>query len=240
MLATVLTYTLYVGYREMETTTLKKLQVRTATPADVSVVARLDHQATLSPLGRSFYDDLLKPTGTDTLLFLEAVFRHDASSWGNTEDFVLLEVNGAVAAGCAVYQPSTAASKAGPIKLDSLPGVAKALGWSSAQATEFSAACKQMWQGSADFLAPHADMIVEAVAVFPEFRGRGFGHRLMNAAKARSRSLGANTLGVMVIHGNDVAARLYQQHFKPYISYHADYFESEFSGITKFRTKLSP
>ena len=238
MLAMVFTYGLYVKCSMMGTTTPDKLVVRGATAADVSIVARLDHQATLPPLGHSFYDDLLKPTGTDTLTFLEAVFRHNANSFGSVEDFILLELNGTVAAGCAVYKPNPAETDAGPLKLEALPNVAEALGWKHEQTEAFLTACKQIWEGPTDFLVPQAEMIIEAVAVLPEFRGCGLGHRLMEAAKERAKQLGARTLGVMVIHGNDAAEHLYRQHFQPYISFHADYFDGEFPGITKFRTKL--
>lgn len=238
MSVTVFAYRLYVNYEVMGTVALEKLCVRAATAADTSIVACLDYQATLPPSGRSFYEDLLKPTGTDTLMFLEAVFRHNASSWGSVEDFILLELDGTVAAGCAVYKPVPAEIKGGPLNLDSLPEVASSLGWSRAQAEEFSSACKQMWEGAGEFLKPQAEMLVEAVAVLPNFRGCGLGHRLMEAAKAKAKSLGARTLGVMVIHGNDAAEHLYRQHFQLHISYHADYFDDEFPGITKFRTNL--
>ena len=213
------------------------VQVRMAIPEDVSTVAHLDYQATLPPLGHSFYDDLLAPLGTETLPFLEAVFHHNASRWGAIEDFILLEVDNTVAAGCAVFTPDPTAPD--PINLEHLPAISKTLGWSDTQIADFAAAYGEMLQGPMEFLAPQADMIVEAVAVFPEFRGQRLGHRLMEAAKERAKNLGANTLGVMVIHGNDVAAHLYGQHFQPYISYHADYFDNQFPGVTKFRTKLS-
>ena len=237
MLATVFTYALYVKCMDMKSSA--NVQVRMAIPADVRTIARLDYEATLPPLGHSFYDDLLTPLGTETLSFLEAVFHHNASRWGAIEECILLEVIGTVAAGCAVFTPDPSAPDPGPINLERLPDIGKTLGWNDTQTAAFTAAYGAMMQGPMDFLVPQADMIVEAVAVFPEFRGQRLGHRLMEAAKERAKNLGADTLGVMVIHGNDVAAHLYEQHFQPYISYYTDYFDNQFPGVTKFRTKLS-
>ena len=213
--------------------------VRSATPADAGVLARLDYEATLPLLNRSFYEDLLAKTGTSVLPFLEAVFRYGLSRWGTAEDFILLEVNGSVAAGCAVYKPVSAAPGTGPLSLEKLSDVAKALNWQQSQIDAFTSAHQQMWQAIGEVLLPQADCIVEAVAVLPGWRGRGLGHQLMVAAKQRAQVLGAETLGIMVIHGNDAAAHLYGQYFHPYISYHADFFDHQFSGLTKFRTRLS-
>ncbi len=211
--------------------------VRAATAADVPFLARTAFEASLPPFGRSFWDDLLKESGTDTVAFLEAVLREGASSWGAVEDFIILDVEGAPAAACAVFAPDEHAAL-GPLNLDRLDGVAAALSWTAETAAAFGAAYQGIWSGGADFLKPQAELIVESVAVAPAFRGRGLGDALMLAAFDRARARGAANLGIMVIHGNDAAKALYEKHFEPYATFHAAYFDHAFPGLTKFRANL--
>jgi len=215
------------------------IRVRPSTASDLEAIVQFDYQSSVPPFERSFYEELLVGTDSETLAFLEAVFRCGANRWGGVDDFVVLEVNGAIAAGCAVFLTDAATARKGPFDLDRLPEISRQLGWSDAQAGAFVAAYDRMFLSHADFLVPQADAIVESVAVFPEFRGRGLGRRLVEAAQERARQLGARTVGIMAIHGNDAALRLYEQYFQPYISYHAEYFDREFPGITKFRAALA-
>lgn len=62
---------------------------------------------------------------------------------------------------------------------------------------------------------------------------------LMNAAFDRGRTLGAKSIGIMVIHGNDGAQALYEKHFEPYATFHPAYFQHEFPGVTKYRASLT-
>ncbi|HIP78219.1 MAG TPA: GNAT family N-acetyltransferase [Kiloniellaceae bacterium] len=211
--------------------------VRAATLADLSFLARAEFEASLPPFGRSFWDDLLKESGTDTVAFLEAVLREGASSWGAVEDFIVLEVEGAPAAACAVFAPDERAAQ-GPLNLDGLERVAAALSWTAETTAAFRAAYQGIWSGGAEFLKPQAELIVESVAVAPGYRGRGLGDVLMKAAFHRARAKGAASLGIMVIHGNDAAKALYEKHFDPYTTFHAAYFDHAFPGLTKFRANL--
>ena len=215
-----------------------RVTVRCASVRDVRTIARLDHQATQPPFDRSFYDVLLEGTGTDGLDFLEAAFTARASRWGQVEDFLLLEVDGQVAAGCAVFAPVRDDRQAGPLDPSLFPEIARTLGWSSDQTRRFQSAYAEMWKEPMAFLDYQADMVVEAVAVFPGFQGRRLGDRLMDAAKEYARRQGAKTLGVLVIHGNDKATKLYNRHFRPHVSFHADYFDDDFPGVTQFRATL--
>ena len=213
--------------------------MRRASMGDVRTVARLDHLASQPPFDRSFYDDLLEGSGTDSLVFLEAALTLRASRWGQVEDFLLLEIDGQVAAGCAVFAPAPEGHRSGPLDPGLFPEIARKLGWSAGQTARFRSAYERMWPEPMRFLDQEANMIVEAVAVFPEFRGRHLGDHLMEAAKERARAEGARTLGVMVVQGNERAARLYARHFQPYITFHADFFDEEFPGVTHFRAVLA-
>ncbi|WP_299398042.1 N-acetyltransferase [Pelagibius sp.] len=211
--------------------------IRAATAADVPFLARAEFEASLPPFGRSFWDDLLKESGTGTLEFLESKLREEAASWGAVEDFIVLEVEGTSAAACAVFAADEHAEQ-GPLNLDRLDRVAAALSWTAETAAAFRAAYQGIWSGGAEFLKPQAELIVESVAVAPEFRGRGLGHALMRAAFDKAQGKGAASLGIMVIHGNDAAKALYEKYFDPYTTFHAAYFDHAFPGLTKFRANL--
>lgn len=217
-----------------------KILIRSAEPSDVPLLARIDQLATEPPTGRSFWDDVLAPIGTPTLAFLEAMFRERASTWGAIEDFIVLETEGQPAAACAVYRPNPNRPAYDPLDLDRLPAVASALGWNDAQAEAFRIGYAKVWAEAGDFLSPQAEWIVEAVAVLPEHQRQGHGHRLMEAAIAKARDARSESIGVMVIHGNDPAARLYEQFFDPWVTYHAAYFGDGFPGLTKYRLLLQP
>ena len=217
---------------------LERVTARGASVLDVPTVARLDHLATQPPFDRSFYDVLLEGSGTHSLDFLEAAFAARASRWGQVEDFLLLEVEGQVAAGCAVFAPARDGRQTGPLDPSRFPEIGRTLGWSSSQTNRFRSAYAEMWKEPMAFLDQQADMVVEAVAVFPGFRGRRLGDRLMEVAKERARDRGARTLGVLVVHGNDKAAELYTRHFRPRVSFHEDFFDGDFPGVTQFRAAL--
>lgn len=218
--------------------TLANIAIRSAEPSDVPLLARIDRLATEPPTGRSFWDDVLAPIETPTLDFLEAMFRERAARWGAIEDFLVVEADGTPAAACAVYRPDPDRPALDPFDLDRLPAVAAALRWTNDQAEVFRTGYAKIWADIGDFLAPQAEWIVEAVAVLPEHQRRGHGRRLMEAAIAKAKDTGGESIGVMVIHGNDPAGHLYEQFFDPWITYHAAYFENEFPGLTKYRRSL--
>ncbi|MEM1098422.1 MAG: GNAT family N-acetyltransferase [Planctomycetota bacterium] len=207
-----------------------KISVRPAEPSDVPLLARIDQLATEPPTGRSFWDDVLAPIETPTLDFLEAMFRERAATWGAIEDFIVVETDGQPVAGCAVYRSDPDNPAYDPFDLNRLP-----LGWSDHQAEAFRVGYAKVWADVGDFLAPQAEWIVEAVAVLPEHQRQGHGRRLIEAAIAKARDAGGESLGVMVIHGNDPAAGLYEEFFNPWITYHAAYFGDGFPGLTKYR-----
>lgn len=51
---------------------------------------------------------------------------------------------------------------------------------------------------------------IYAIAVDPQFRGRGFGRRLLEAAELEARRLGAASIALNVFGKNRVARRLYE------------------------------
>jgi len=49
------------------------------------------------------------------------------------------------------------------------------------------------------------------VAIFPEFRGRGLGRRLMLVAEEQARGRGYGKLSLIVYEGNEIARGLYER-----------------------------
>ena len=213
--------------------------VRAATVEDIPFLARMDVEASLPPFGTSFWDELLECTGTETLSFLEAMLREGASNWGDVSDFIILERDGEPMATCAVFKPETQPANEGPLNLDKLDQIAQLLSWSDDTRTAFRSAYEKVWSDNTDFLKPQADLIIETVAVVQDRRGEGLGTALIEAAFARGRDLGANSIGIMVIHGNDGARSLYEKHFEPFATFHGAYFDHEFPGLTKYRASLT-
>lgn len=226
----------------MTSTTASPVTHRKAVREDIPFLARLEYEASLPPLNASLWDDLLEPTGTPTLTFLEAMFKVDASNWGRVEDFIILEVEGRPAAGCAVYQPGGTPNDQYPLNLARLDEVAAELGWSEATTQIFRKAGQDaLGSENAEnaFLTPQADLIVESVAVLSEFRGQGLGRQLIETALGEAKRRGANSLGIMVIHGNDQAQRLYEHYFEPYATFHTAFFDGKFPGLTKYKVSFS-
>lgn len=226
-------------YVKGKATGVQRVTQRMGTKDDAVFLALMDFEASLPPFEVSFWDELIKPTGSETLVFLEELFRQDASNWGNAEDFIILELDGEPAACCAVFRPAVDPPSEGPLNLDRLPQIAKTLGWSTDVTATFKAAYEKVWSGDTGFLKPQAEVIIETVAVAASARGHGLGHTLMKAAFERGRSLGAESIGIMVINGNDAAQSLYEKHFEPYATFHGAYFDHEFPGLTKYRATLA-
>ncbi|MEM8674470.1 MAG: GNAT family N-acetyltransferase [Cyanobacteria bacterium P01_G01_bin.67] len=167
------------------------------------------------------------------------MFRCKASRWGQVEDFLIVERNGKAVATCAVFCPSELAGANSPLDLSKLPHIAKSLGWSIPTIESFEQAYVEIWEADPSFLKPQADMIVETVAVLPSHRGSGLGHSLMKAAFERAQQQGANSLGVMVVHGNKPAQSLYEKYFERYTTFYPAYFNYTLPGLTKYRASLS-
>lgn len=55
----------------------------------------------------------------------------------------------------------------------------------------------------------------------------------MLEAKTETRRRGHDALGIMAIHGNDRAHRLYERHFERWAA-----FDGRFPGVTKYRSSV--
>ncbi|WP_242040924.1 GNAT family N-acetyltransferase [Leptolyngbya sp. FACHB-261] len=220
------------------------LSTRKATTADIPFLVRIEYEASLPPSNHCFWEDMLQGTGTTALQFIEAELRTDASNWGNVADFLILEEQGKPVAAAAGYVPNT--EDYCPLRLSRLEAIAQDLNWSKESTTIFHDRYMELWGGDLRpfFLTPQAPWIIENVAVLPEARGRGLGKALLRALLEEGRVQQHAYAGIMVINGNDVARYTYESiGFKPYQTFHADYFSeqfnTEFPGVTKFGLRLS-
>jgi ribosomal protein S18 acetylase RimI-like enzyme len=215
------------------------LTTRKAMIADIPFLARIEYEASLPPLNHCFWEEILQDTGTSALQFIEAELRAGASSWGNVTDFLIVEEQGKPVAAAAGYTPNL--EDYCPLRLSHLDMIAQDLSWSEDIASGFCERYIQLWGGDLRpfFLTPQAPWVIENVAVLPEARGRGLGKALLRALLEEGRSQQHSHAGIMVINGNDAARHTYESiGFKPYQTFHAEYFAEqfnlEFPGITKF------
>jgi GNAT superfamily N-acetyltransferase len=205
------------------------LRTRPATIADIPFLAKIDYEASLPPLNHCFWEDILEGTGTSALSFIEAMFRVEASNWGNVKDFLVLEEIGKPVAAAAGYTPNL--EDYCPLRLSLLDNIAADLNWSKEIAATFHDRYMQLWGDDLRpfFLTPQSPWIIETVAVLPEARGRGLGKVLLRALLDKGRSQHHSHAGIMIINGNDIARRTYESvGFKPYQTFHADYFTEQF------------
>jgi ribosomal protein S18 acetylase RimI-like enzyme len=220
-----------------------QLSTRRATPADIPFLAQIEYEASLPPLNHCFWEDLLEGTATTALQFIEAELKAEASNWGNVEDFLILEAEGKPVAAAAGYVPDP--DDYCPLRLSRMEAIAHDLQWSTETLRLFCDRYLALWGGDLQpfFLTPQASWIIENVAVLPEARGRSFGKVLLRALLEEGRSQQHDVAGIMVINGNDIARHTYESlGFKPYQTFHADYFSEqfniEFPGVTKFGLRL--
>jgi GNAT superfamily N-acetyltransferase len=226
-----------IRFKEMGMQTT--LNVRTATIGDIPFLAKIVYEASLPPSNHCFWDEILQGTGTSTLQFIETQLKTNASNWGAVSDFSILEEDGKPVAAAAGYTPNT--EDYCPLRLSCLAKIADRSNWSTEVATAFGDRYEQFWGGDSRplFLTPLAPWIIEYVAVIPAARGRGLGKVLLKALIEKGRSQQHSHAGIMVVNGNDAARHTYESiGFKPYQTFHAEYFSQlfgvEFPGVTKF------
>lgn len=228
-----------IEYRSTHSTHAN-LRTRQATRSDIPLIAQIQYEALLPPLNHCFWDNVLEGTNTSSLQFIEVMLKAGASNLGNVIDFFILEDDGRPVAAAAGYTPYSEDYR--PLNLSHLDAIAQALDWSTETMTDFRDRYEAMfgYDHQPAFFEPQASWMIDMVAVLPEARGRGFGKALIRALLDEGRSRHHSYAGITIINGNDVAQRTYESvGFKPFQSFYAEYFDSQFPGITKFRMGLN-
>jgi GNAT superfamily N-acetyltransferase len=179
------------------------VEVRPATRADAPFLAWCILAAGRAHLDRGWYDIAL---GLDEPGCLEALRRlvlTKAPSWWRYDRWLVAEVGGSPAGGCAAFGSSEFAH--------SEPAVAEAtgsLGWTAAEVAE-------IWRRGAYVFSctftpeDHETWVVENVAVRPEHRGQGVAPALLARAFERGRSRGFRDAQISFVIGNEAAERAY-------------------------------
>jgi ribosomal protein S18 acetylase RimI-like enzyme len=213
--------------------------IRSATIADIAFLAKIQYESILPPCDSCFWEPVLADTGTPILQFIAAMLQAQASHWGNVADFLILELQGNPVAAAAGYQPGQDYRM---LDLTKINTIATALHWSETTTLAFLDRYQQMFGDDPQpaYFAPSGDWLIEYVAVLPEFRGQGLVKVLLAAVLAKGRSLGCRFAGISIVNGNEIAAHAYERlRFQRYQTFHANYFDDEFPGMTKFRRRLS-
>ena len=220
------------------------LSTRKAAIADIPFLARIEYEASLPPMNHCFWEDMLEGMNTTALEFIAAELRAEASNWGGVKDFLILEEDGQPVAAAAGYVPDW--EDYCPLRLSQLETIANVLNWSKEITATFRDRYLALWGDDLCpfFLTPQANWIIENVAVLPAARGRGLGKALIKALLDEGRLQEHEFAGIMVINGNKTARRTYESvGFKPYQTFHADYFMEQFGidfpGVTKFGLRLN-
>lgn len=213
---------------------------RSAVAADIPFIGMIEEIASTPPFPVSMWTGILSETGTSVRAFLEAMYGVGASRWGDLQDFVILEREGARVAACAVYPAAQVEDDRRTLRLDRFPALAAALGWSRARSDAFLQAYAAAWGDETSFfLTPISDFVIESVGVVPEARGMGAAKELMQAAFDKARAGGGATIGVSVVNGNDAARQLYEGiGFAPFATFHPAAFADGFPGFVKLRRSL--
>lgn len=211
---------------------------RAAVKADLPFVAWCNYEATSPAPGFCYWDSLLEDSGTDTMRFIEAVFEHDALLWGRVEDFVIGEIEGEPVCGASGFVMDETDYR--PLKMNRLPNIQQALGWTDDVRKKFIERYEAVWRDPLDAtLKASGDWTIECVAVVAEHRSKGFGKALLNTVIEAGKQQGLSSVGISVTLGNIAAEKLYAAiGFKPYATYWGEYFGGEFPGTAKFKMNL--
>jgi GNAT superfamily N-acetyltransferase len=218
--------------------TTSALTVRRATQHDIPFLAWCNYEASSPAPGFCYWDPLLEETNTETMRFIEAVFRADALAWGKVENFFVVEEKEESVAGASAFTVDIHDYR--PLHLPRFSEVARALDWTTSTEKEFLKHYEAIWSNPKDeTLAAHTSWIIECVAVAPDKRGQGMARVLLEALFEEGRRLGHTHAGISVTDGNEAAKRAYEKvGFKMYLTYGGDYFDGHFPGTVKYRLKL--
>ncbi|MBC8044355.1 MAG: GNAT family N-acetyltransferase [Rhizobacter sp.] len=211
---------------------------RAAEKADLPFVAWCNYEATSPSPGFCYWDPLLEDSGTDTMQFIKTVFEQDALAWGRVEDFIIGEIAGEPVCGASGFAMDEADYR--PLKMNRLPDVQRALGWTDDMREKFVEQYEAIWRDPLDAtLKASGDWTIECVAVASEHRCKGLGKALMHAVLETGKKKGHSSAGISVTLGNTAAETLYEAiGFKPYATYWSEYFGGEFPGMAKFKMNL--
>ena len=156
-------------------------------------------------LDLGWYDIALGLDESGRLEALRRLVLTEASSWWRYDRWLLAEVDGAPAAGCAAFGASEFANSEAAIT-----EAASSLGWTAADISE-------IWRRGAYVFScamspdDHEAWVIENVACRPEHRGQGLVGALLEQALELGRSQGFPDAQISFVIGNAPAERAYSK-----------------------------
>jgi GNAT superfamily N-acetyltransferase len=177
--------------------------IRPARPDESGFIARNILASQRGPRPRGWFDIALGWPEPQCLAFVAQVATAQTRSWWHLSRFIVAEVDGAPAAAlCALPALGTGtAARAGIAEVAEKTGLGASELAAIFRRGAYSATC---WvQGG------EGDWLIEHVASFPAYRGRGLIQALISQALAAGCEAGFSRASISFLIGNDPAERCY-------------------------------
>jgi translation initiation factor 4G len=182
------------------------VHIRPAAEGDVPFIAWVQQEAARSHLPQGFWDIAFPGPEADRLRIVGRIARAGERSFCHWSNFLVAEVDGRAAAALSAYtRPSVTAGSA---LFEAMREALDAERWSEQQR-------QAMGERIAPFMTCIPDTaedawIIEWVATWPEYRGRGIVRALLQEILDRGRQLGHRQAQIAVLIGNTPAQRAYE------------------------------
>ena len=182
------------------------IQIRPAVEDDAPFIAWVQQEAARSHLPIGFWDLAVPGPEADRLRLIARICKAKAKSFYHWSGFLVAEVDGRAAAALSAYtKPSVTA---GSLLFEAMGEGFDAEGWSAEQREAMSGRI-------APFLTCIPETaedawVVEWVATWPEYRGKGLVRSLLHAILARGAERGHKQAQIGVLIGNTPAQRAYE------------------------------
>ena len=178
--------------------------IRQARPEDAPFLAWCILIAGRAHLDRGWYDIAFGLDERGCLQALTRLVLTRAPSWWRHDRWLVAEVDGAPAAGCAAF----GASEFGQSE-PAITETAAALGWTEADVGQIWRRGSYVFSCTSPGPEDHEAWIIENVACRPEHRGRGLVSALLARALELGRERGFPDAQISFVIGNEPAERAY-------------------------------
>lgn len=182
---------------------MKRL-IRKARPGDKKEVAGLIHVATSSHLNVGIFDYILGTSKEETIKYLESLFTTMSRSWNHWSYSHVAEINGKVAANTTAYSED----ETGLVNFIIAFGEVL-LNWKLSDINKMRKRAEIL--NNIKPSAPPDRWILEYVAVFPEYRGRGLISDLFDEALQEGKDKGYKQAQISFAIGNSKAEKVYKK-----------------------------
>jgi len=176
------------------------LCLRPACVQDAADVALLNYLSSQSQYDNSGYDISVGGSYKHQIEQIAALAVTNARSWFHYSHFVVVETEGRVVAGAAGFERMEADA--------AIPAALLEIGWTEEAISALESRLSPLYAAFPE--EPAGYWTIDHVAVLPEWRGRGLGRRVVEAAMQRGMDLGYSAFKLDVFAGNVAARRLYE------------------------------